>query len=41
MNVLHFSKMAMEDILDSQATVYKERDTQGGQGLPKLGALEN
>ena len=34
MNDLHFSKMAMEDVLDSPATVYKERDTQGEQGLP-------
>lgn len=34
MNVLHFSKMAMEDVLDSLATLYKERDTQEGQGLP-------
>jgi len=41
MNVLHFSKMAMDDVLDSQATVYKEQDTQGGQGLSTQGALEN
>ena len=34
MNVLHFSKMAMEDVLDSPAAAYKERDTQGGQRLP-------
>ena len=27
-------KMAMDDVLDSPATAYKERDTQGGQGLP-------
>ena len=31
---LHFSKMAIEDVRDSPATVYKERDTQGEQGLP-------
>ena len=33
--------MAVEDVRDSPATVYKERDTQGGQGLPTQGALEN
>ena len=27
-------KMAMDDVLDSPATVYKEQDTQEGQGLP-------
>ena len=34
MKVLHFRKVAMEDVLDSPATVYKERDTQEGQKLP-------
>ena len=27
-------KMAIDDVLNSPATVYKERDIQGGQGLP-------